>query len=303
MEKTLVSIIVPVYNVEKRLARCIESLCGQSYKDIEILLLDDGSTDGSAAICSAAAEKDSRIRFIHKPNSGVSDTRNLGLELATGKYLQFVDSDDCITPDYTQQLVAAAERTNAELVIAPYQLQFEPDVKGCVDARTNGFLPACTLTQKQFVRALLKGNSTFYYGALWNKLYRRDLTEGLQFIKLPFGEDMEFNVRYAARISGVVCAIDEPGYCYIQSRDSLCHSKINAKTVIQVKRYMYPLFKTLAKQVGLEKECRADILSYLVSFSESNMPSGAIQKAMDAISGTTHASRMLAASKRIKQHN
>ena len=105
MEMPLVSIIVPVYNAQSHLSRCLESICGQEYKNLELIVINDGSKDKSLPVCEEFRKKDSRILLVDKANSGVSDTRNLGLKLAGGKYVQFVDSDDYIDPDFTQHLV------------------------------------------------------------------------------------------------------------------------------------------------------------------------------------------------------
>ena len=120
MEMPFVSIIVPVYNAQSHLSRCLESICGQEYKNLELIVINDGSKDKSLPVCEEFRKKDSRILLVDKANSGVSDTRNLGLKLAGGKYVQFVDSDDYIAPDYTARLVEAAEKTGADLVISPY---------------------------------------------------------------------------------------------------------------------------------------------------------------------------------------
>lgn len=120
MNNPLVSIIVPVYNVQNSVARCLESICAQTWKNIEIILVNDGSRDESFSVCEQFREKDPRIVLVDKSNSGVSDTRNCGMTLASGKYVQFVDSDDYIEPDFTERLVTAAETNNADLVIAPY---------------------------------------------------------------------------------------------------------------------------------------------------------------------------------------
>ena len=122
MEMPLVSIIVPVYNAQSHLSRCLESICGQEYKNLELIVINDGSKDKSLPVCEEFRKKDSRILLVDKANSGVSDTRNLGLKLAGGKYVQFVDSDDYIAPDYTARLVEAAEKTGADLVISPYTM-------------------------------------------------------------------------------------------------------------------------------------------------------------------------------------
>ena len=122
MKQPLVSIILPVYNAQSHLARCLSSICAQTYQNLEIIVLNDGSKDQSLPVCEEFRKKDPRIILVDKANSGVSDTRNLGLKLATGEYIQFVDSDDYIDPDYTGHLVAAAEEHHADLVIAPYKM-------------------------------------------------------------------------------------------------------------------------------------------------------------------------------------
>ncbi len=119
MDQPLVSIILPVYNAQNHLARCIGSILDQTYKNIELIILNDGSRDQSLPVCEEFRARDSRIVLVDKENSGVSDTRNLGLKLAGGEYVQFVDSDDYIDPDFTQHLVEAAEAHHADLVIAP----------------------------------------------------------------------------------------------------------------------------------------------------------------------------------------
>ena len=122
MNQPLVSIILPVYNAQNHLARCVGSICAQTYQNIEIIILNDGSKDQSLPVCEEFRQKDSRIVLVDKANSGVSDTRNLGLKLAGGKYIQFVDSDDYLDPDFTEHLVTAAEENEADLVIAPYKM-------------------------------------------------------------------------------------------------------------------------------------------------------------------------------------
>ena len=115
-----VSIIVPVYNAERTVGRCIESILNQEYRDFELLLVNDGSTDASGSLCDGYAAKDSRIRVIHKKNAGVSAARNTALDLAQGTYLQFLDSDDWLTPDATSSLVRAAEETGCDLIVANF---------------------------------------------------------------------------------------------------------------------------------------------------------------------------------------
>ena len=115
MSKSLISVIVPVYKVENFLDRCVESIVGQTYENLEIILVDDGSPDNCPAMCDEWAEKDSRIRVIHKENGGLCSARNAGMDIAAGDYLGFVDSDDCIEPDMYQLLVENAVSTQADI--------------------------------------------------------------------------------------------------------------------------------------------------------------------------------------------
>ena len=128
MNNPLVSIIVPVYNVQNSVARCLESVLAQTWKEIEVIVLNDGSTDGSLAICEQFRRKDPRITLIDKPNAGLSMTRNDGMKVAKGKYVQFVDSDDLLEPDFTENMVRAAEANSADLVISPYWMALPPEM-------------------------------------------------------------------------------------------------------------------------------------------------------------------------------
>jgi len=115
-----VSIIVPVYNAERHLERCVDSILSQEFQDVELILVDDGSTDGSPALCDAYAGRDSRVRAIHRENGGVSVARNAGIDVARGEYLQFLDADDWITTDATKLLVRAMEENRVDMVIADF---------------------------------------------------------------------------------------------------------------------------------------------------------------------------------------
>ena len=209
MEMPFVSIIVPVYNAQSHLSRCLESICGQEYKNLELIVINDGSKDKSLPVCEEFRKKDSRILLVDKANSGVSDTRNLGLKLAGGKYVQFVDSDDYIDPGFTQHLVEAAEAHHADLVIAPYKmvipagatkpeqvldkLQDELGVMTVArppEVREYGFLPAGVYTQDEFARHLMDKPASYFYGVLWNKLYRRAIFAQLRYPEGKLNEDI-----------------------------------------------------------------------------------------------------------------
>ena len=251
MSKPLVSIILPVYNAQNHIARCLESICAQSWQNIEVIVLNDGSKDQSLPVCEAFRAKDERIVLVDKANSGVSDTRNLGLKLASGKYVQFVDSDDYIDPDFTEHLVTAAEQNNADLVIAPYKmvipagatkpeqvldkLQDELGVMTVArppEVREYGFLPAGVYTQDEFARHLMDKPASYFYGVLWNKLYRRDLLvdHQIQFTsEVRWAEDLVFNMQYL-EYANVLVSIPEAGYYYVQNPQSICHTQINPAT-------------------------------------------------------------------------
>ena len=156
-----VSIIVPVYNAEDALPRCIDSIINQEYTDFELLLINDGSKDESGNVCDAYARKDPRIRVFHKENTGVSDTRNLGIDEAKGEYIQFLDADDWITPDSTKVLVRAMETYHPQLVIADFYR-----VVGNNIARKGSILSTELLTQKEFAECMMESPADYYYGEI-----------------------------------------------------------------------------------------------------------------------------------------
>ena len=302
MSKPLVSIILPVYNAQNHIARCLESICAQSWQNIEVIVLNDGSKDQSLPVCEAFRAKDERIVLVDKANSGVSDTRNLGLKLASGKYVQFVDSDDYIDPDFTEHLVTAAEQNNADLVIAPYKMvipagaskpeqvldkiQDELGVMSVArppEVREYGFLPAGVYDKDTFALRLMDKPASYFYSVLWNKLYRRDILTGndIQFVsEMRWAEDLVFNLRYIQYAERFV-AIDKPGYYYVQNPQSICHTQINAATIVQNKLQVFRYYKDLYTRLGIYEEVRPQLYKFLVDIAESTYPSGPFKKAID----------------------
>ena len=120
MSKPLISVIVPVYNVEQYLPKCIDSILAQTYENLEIILVEDGTKDSSGVICDEYAAKDARIRVIHKENGGLSSARNAGMEIARGEYFGFVDSDDWIEPEMYENLMALAQKYDADVFVKGY---------------------------------------------------------------------------------------------------------------------------------------------------------------------------------------
>lgn len=302
MNQPLVSIILPVYNAQNHLARCVGSICAQTYQNIEIIILNDGSKDQSLPVCEEFRQKDSRILLVDKANSGVSDTRNLGLKLASGKYVEFVDSDDYLDPDFTERLVAAAEENEADFVIAPYKMvipagaskpeqvldkiQDELGVMSVArppEVREYGFLPAGVYDKDTFALRLMDKPASYFYSVLWNKLYRRDILTGndIQFVsEMRWAEDLVFNLRYIQYAERFV-AIDKPGYYYVQNPQSICHTQINAATIVQNKLQVFRYYKDLYTRLGIYEEVRPQLYKFLVDIAESTYPSGPFKKAID----------------------
>ena len=302
MNQPLVSIILPVYNAQNHLARCVGSICAQTYRNIEIIILNDGSKDQSLPVCEEFRQKDPRILLVDKANSGVSDTRNLRLKLASGKYVEFVDSDDYLDPDFTERLVAAAEENEADFVIAPYKMvipagaskpeqvldkiQDELGVMSVArppEVREYGFLPAGVYDKDTFALRLMDKPASYFYSVLWNKLYRRDILTGndIQFVsEMRWAEDLVFNLRYIQYAERFV-AIDKPGYYYVQNPQSICHTQINAATIVQNKLQVFRYYKDLYTRLGIYEEVRPQLYKFLVDIAESTYPSGPFKKAID----------------------
>ena len=167
----LISVIVPVYKVEPYLDRCVESIVNQTYKNLEIILVDDGSPDNCGAMCDAWAAKDSRIRVIHKENGGLSDARNAGMAVATGEYLAFVDSDDWLDITYVEHLYLLAQKYNAQIVACDVQIVFD---ETSLNATGSGSIVA--YTPEEALKALIEGRT--FRAVAWNKLYQKDLFIG-----------------------------------------------------------------------------------------------------------------------------
>ena len=157
--ETKVSIIVPVYNAQEYLKRCVDSILSQDYRDFELLLMDDGSKDASGEICDAYAQQDGRVRVVHKENTGVSDTRNQALELARGTFLQFLDSDDWIVPEATRLLVRSMEEYNCDMVISDFYR-----VSGERLAQKGDIEEDKVMSRQEFASYMIENPADFYYG-------------------------------------------------------------------------------------------------------------------------------------------
>lgn len=289
MQKPLVSVIVPIYNAQNNIVRCVESIRRQTYKNLEILLLNDGSKDVSYPVCEMLSKADARIVLIDKENSGVSATRNLGMRMARGKYLQFVDADDTLEPFATELLVQRAEDNNADLVIAAYNriVPYKPKKEAKLDPllpnkkkqlteqlakfQTFGFLPMGFMTKEEFACGLMQEPASFYYGVMWNKLYRADLVRAHTDVRcseeMTWSEDLYFNltyIRYAERFF----ALTTPIYNYYDNPGSAVHLT-KVRTAITARTALFSYYKKLYEQLGLYEENKLQIFKYLISSSEA----------------------------------
>jgi glycosyltransferase involved in cell wall biosynthesis len=215
----MVSIIVPVYNVEKYLKRCVESLICQTYKNVEIILVDDGSTDNSSSICDFYAQMDARIKVIHKSNGGLSDARNAGIEVAKGEYLSFVDSDDYVSPDFIMLLLKACEEYNAD--IAQCRCISVDGDEGYTPFRES--YPVSCLSGFDMIKRIYTDNGVETI-VIWSKLYRRHLYDNIRFPKGKLHED-EFTDYKLFDKSNVVCLVDAELYFYRNNPNSIVRSK------------------------------------------------------------------------------
>lgn len=249
-----VSIIVPVYNAERTIRRCIDSILAQQYTDFELLLVDDGSGDSSGAICDTHAAQDARVRVFHQENAGVSAARNLALDQAQGVYLQFLDSDDWITPDATSSLVRAAETQHCDLVISDFYRVVGDRVshKGDID-------DDILLSREEYATHMMENPADFYYGVLWNKLYRRSIVEQHHLRMDPaisWCEDFMFNLEYIYHAE-TFYALQIPIYYYVKTKGSLASQNISISKTVKMKltvfEYYHRFFKTVLDEEEYEK--------------------------------------------------
>ena len=248
--RPMVSIIVPIYNAEQYLRRCVDSILNQEYTDFELLLVNDGSTDASGDICEEYRDQDPRVIVIQKENTGVSDSRNRALDRARGKYLQFLDSDDWITPDATRLFVRAAEEYGCDMVISDFYRVVGERLSPKGDIEEEG-----VLTREEFAAHMMENPADFYYGVLWNKLYRRDIVEEHNLrmdTDISWCEDFMFNLEYI-RYAKVFYALHAPIYYYVKRKGSLASQGINISKTVKMKLNVFEYYNNFYKHV-LEEE-------------------------------------------------
>lgn len=226
----LISIVVPVYNVEQYLMRCVDSIINQGYRNLEIILVDDGSTDNSLAICKVLEKKDSRIKVIHQNNLGLSEARNTGVKNATGDYIAFVDSDDYIENNMIATLASNAIKNNADVSCGR---AFIHSRNGVIRHPNNNPKEIINIdSEEDLINAYLDGRITM---AAWDKIYRKDVFEDILFDKNTFNEDADFILKLCLSGKKFVCD-SRKFYHYVKRNEgSLTGSKFNDRCFLTQK--------------------------------------------------------------------
>lgn len=214
MEQQKISVIVPVYRVEAFLDRCVRSIADQSYKNLEIILVDDGSPDNCPAICDAWAERDSRVRVVHQQNGGLSAARNAGMAIATGTWIGFVDSDDWIAPDMYQHLHGLLDADGSDIAACGVEMVWEDGTSPRALTRAG----SCVLNREEAMRAIIE--ESWLKQPVWYKLYRAALIRDMPFPVSKYHEDVFWSYQAVARAQKVSVS-DKIGYYYLQRSGSI----------------------------------------------------------------------------------
>ena len=242
-----ISVIVPVYNVEKYLPRCIDSILSQTFKDFELLLIDDGSPDNSGKICDDYKRKDVRVRVFHKENGGVSSARNLGLDNAKGEWITFSDSDDSLEPNAFARYIEAAEYSRSQIIRAGYRTIY-----------ANGEIRECRikvpnlLSSKDDILQFME--SSRYFGFLWNSFYHNTIIKKVRFeTHISWCEDHLFSL-IAYSKSNSIYFIPDIVYNYVkQESDSLSYPK-DPYMIIDIANLEYDAKKKLTDSKKISED-------------------------------------------------
>lgn len=221
-KRVLISVIIPVYNVQQYLERCIKSVIEQSYNNLEIILVDDGSTDNCGKICDDYSNKDIRIKVIHQENGGVSKARNTGLDNAKGKYISFIDSDDFVHKDYILNMYTNLCKNNADIATCSYQSFYEES-----DICDNIiFEEGQVYNNEEALRLMLYqiGTTT----SAWGKIYDKKLFEKVRYPVIETGEDLATIYKLFMKAKTITFSTNKL-YYYLQRRESVMHSKFSIK--------------------------------------------------------------------------
>lgn len=229
MEK-LITIVVPVYNIEKYISRCIKSIINQTYKNLEIILVDDGSKDNSGKICDEYQNKDNRIKVIHKINGGLSDARNVGIEHARGELIAFVDGDDYVEKEHIEYLYNMLMKSNADISVCQFNIMYEGSEKKSKKTKKD----------KQIVVNNVEALETMLYNKKFcnsacTKLYKKNLFNDIQFPKGKLYEDLGTTYKLIAKSKKLVYGNLQTYNYLINRKDSIINRKFDEKRMEAIK--------------------------------------------------------------------
>lgn len=260
----LISIVVPIYNVEQYLDNCVSCILNQTYTNLEIILVDDGSPDQCGTMCDSYAERDSRVRVIHKKNGGLSDARNVGISAANGKYITCIDSDDYVSSDFIEYLYRLAENYNAEISIC-------------------GFIKTASLTETQ----QLDNGNVFIYNAeealmqmlyaqvfttsAWGKLYKRELFNGIEYPVGKYSEDMFTTYKLISKSTKIVCG-NRVCYYYVFRPGSILNRGFSLKHLDVIDAVRLIKDEGHIKTTSQLKAYKSQMVSSMAEMLEKNPP-------------------------------
>lgn len=278
----LISVIVPVYKVEKYLVKCVDSIVNQTYKNLEIILVDDGSPDNCGKICDDYAAKDSRIKVIHKANGGLSDARNVAIDVASGDYITFIDSDDLINARYIETLYSVLVRYSALISSVSYKWAYDP--REVIEEKSEKYeiyhFNANEAIENMLVQKVMLNSA-------WGKLYKRELFDGLRFTKDILYEDLDFFYKIYERSENNVHA-DVPLYFYRKNQESIIGSfNVRRLDVLKVTGDIVEYMKTKHPQLISAAESRqlsANFnMFFLLPYKESEVYANAYNSCWEKI--------------------
>ncbi len=254
-----ITVIVPVYNVARYLPECIESILRQTFRDFELLLVDDGSDDGSREICGRYAQEHPNIRVLRQPHSGVSAARNRGLEESCGAYIVFIDSDDSVDKGYLETLYQIMNQHQADLAACCNEYVME----GCrrTAMRQKAYISEAVPTEEAYRRMLLGKDVTV---ALWAKIYRKSVLENVRFPVGEIYEDIAVLPQIIDRCDKIVCS-SYSGYYYRIRRGSIMHGRMSTERFVSLRNMMRILKHVQAHYPKAEDAARLGLIGGLLS--------------------------------------
>lgn len=261
-EKALISIIIPVYKVEKYLEKCIQSVINQTYENLQIILVDDGSPDNCGKICDEYAKKDHRIEVIHKSNGGLSDARNKGLEIAKGEYIGFVDSDDYIESDMYEVLYNLLKQYNVDVSICNFYTVSQGKI--AIKNADNGIKE---YNRIEILKEILLDNNIQSYA--WNKLYKKELFNE---IKYPVGKKYEDigTTFYLLEKCNKVVVTGKPEYYYINRQDSIVNN-VTETTIIDYIELIMQRYDYIEENIKELSSYNKDYLKRILKTAEQDI--------------------------------